>query len=216
MDEFILAVDLDGVCAKYNEAFREVFKQEKGVADADLPVAHTWGFEEWGLTEDEFAKLHNVAVREYHIYQNLDVYESCADVLWRLSDAGAWIRIVTHRLYTLWGHNSAVLDTAQWLDESKIPYRDLCFLGAKSDVDADVYIEDAPHNIERLRADGREVIVFGQDYNSHLEQPRVSNWTEIEQLIMGYLTTHQGSVEMTLPGVSGAANRISTHKSGPV
>ncbi len=216
MDEFILAVDLDGVCAKYNEGLRKVFKQEKGLSDADLAVSRTWGFEEWGITEDEYSKLHDIAVREYHIFQDLEMYESCADVLWRLSDAGAWIRIVTHRLYTNWGHESAVVDTVQWLDKSKIPYRDLCFLGAKSDVDADVFVEDAPHNIERLRAAGREVVVFDQEYNSHFERPRASNWIEIEQLIMGYLAMHQGSVEMTLPGVSKAANRISTRKSKPV
>ena len=30
-----------------------------------------------------------------------------------------------------------------------IPYRDLCFLGAKPQVEADCYVEDAPHNVAR-------------------------------------------------------------------
>ena len=208
----MLAVDLDGVCAKYNEGFREVVKQEKGLTDSELPLARSWGFQEWGLADDEFEKLHDIAVREYHLYRDLGVYESCADVLWRLSDAGAWIRIVTHRLYTKWGHDPAVIDTAQWLDKSKIPYRDLCFLGAKSDVDADAYIEDAPHNIERLRAAGRQVVVFDQEYNRDFAHPRASNWHEVEQQITDLLTQHQGAVELTLPGVSEASNRISAHK----
>ena len=38
-----------------------------------------------------------------------------------------WIRIVTHRLYVNWGHAVAIADTAQWLDEKRIPYRDVCF-----------------------------------------------------------------------------------------
>ncbi len=214
MDEFVLAVDLDGVCAKYNEAFRRVVEQEKKLGDGELPPSRTWGFPEWDLSEGEFDELHDIAVREYRIYQSLEVYESCADALWRLSDAGAWIRIVTHRLYTKWGHDPAVTDTAQWLDESKIPYRDLCFLGAKSDVDADAYIEDAPHNIERLRAKGRHVIVFDQPYNNDFSQPRASSWLEVEQQVTELLAQHQGSVELTLPGVSEAENRISARKRG--
>ena len=47
---------------------------------------------------------------------------------------------------------ATVADTAAWLDIHKIPYRDLCFLGAKPQVEADAYIDDAPHNIEQLRA----------------------------------------------------------------
>ena len=34
---------------------------------------------------------------------------------WRLSDAGVWIRIITHRLYVNWGHQEAVSDTVAWL-----------------------------------------------------------------------------------------------------
>lgn len=208
----MLAVDLDGVCAKYSEAFREIIKRETDRTDADLPLSRAWNFEDWGLDNDEFERLHDLAVREYHMYRDLDVYESCADVLWRLSDAGAWIRIVTHRLYTKWGHDTAVMDTAQWLDNSKIPYRDLCFLGAKSDVDADTYIEDAPHNLERLRSCGRHVIVFHQPYNENFAEPRAHNWLEVEQQVMELLAAHQGLVEPTLPGVSAAGTRLHTHK----
>ncbi len=51
-----------------------------------------------------------------------------------------------------WGHEKAVGDTAAWLDANRIPYRDLCFLGAKPEADANAYIDDAPHNVEQLRA----------------------------------------------------------------
>ena len=34
-------------------------------------------------------------------------------------------------------------DTAAWLDTNRIPCRDLCFLGANPEADADAYIDDA-------------------------------------------------------------------------
>ena len=57
---------------------------------------------------------------------------------------------MTHRLYANWGHAIAVADTVEWLDAVGIPYRDLCFLGRKPAVEADLYVEDAPHNVAEL------------------------------------------------------------------
>ena len=109
----------------------------------------------------------------------MPVIDGCAEALWRLSDAGVWIRIITHRLYVNWGHHEAVADTVAWLDEHGIPYRDLCFLGAKPEVQADLYIDDAPHNIEALRAAGNEVIAFAQPYNADVGGLRAATWDEV-------------------------------------
>ena len=65
-----------------------------------------------------------------------------------------------------------VSDTVEWLDDHKIPYRDICFLGDKPEVGADCYIDDAPHNVHALRAGGSDVIVFDQPYNRDLEAPQ--------------------------------------------
>ena len=80
---------------------------------------------------------------EHRIFRTMPAMPGAAEVLWRLSDAGVWIRIITHRLYVNWGHATAVADTVDWLDAAGIPYRDLCFLGAPQ-VEADCYVEDAP------------------------------------------------------------------------
>jgi 5'-nucleotidase len=121
---------------------------------------------------------------EHDMFRTMPLIEGAADALWRLSDAGIWIRIITHRLYVHWGHEKAVGDTAAWLDANRIPYRDLCFLGAKPQVEADVYIDDAPHNIEQLRAAGNTVITFTQPYNRSLEgEPRAANWAEVEAIV---------------------------------
>ena len=66
------------------------------------------------------------------MFREMDPMPDCAEVLWRLSDAGVWIRIITHRLCVNWGHAVAVADTVAWLDRTGVPYRDLCFLGAQA------------------------------------------------------------------------------------
>ena len=130
MDGFILGVDLDGVCGDYTAALQAVVAQRTG-ADLDaLPLERSWDFREWGLTAAQFEEHHQAAVLEHRIFRTMPAMPGAAETLWRLSDAGVWIRIITHRLYVNWGHATAVADTVDWLDASGIPYRDLCFLGA--------------------------------------------------------------------------------------
>lgn len=183
-EPFVLGVDLDGVCGDHAEAFRRVVATERGIEPSTLCEQRTWDFTEWDMDRDEFERLHRLAVLEHRMFRTMPVIPGAADVLWRLSDAGVWIRLITHRLYTNWGHAIAVADTVAWLDEAGIPYRDLCFLGDKPQVEADVYIDDAPHNIAALRSTGSEAIVFSQPYNLDVAGPRAAGWSEIEELVL--------------------------------
>jgi len=134
-----------------------------------------------------------------------------AETLWRLSDAGVWIRLITHRLYANWGHAIAVADTVQWLDEHGIPYRDLCFLGHKPQVEADAYVDDAPHNITELRASGATVIAYDQPYNRELPGPRARSWSEVERQVLQLLTDTGFSVQVPFPGLEYPEQRLRGH-----
>lgn len=182
--DFVFGVDLDGVCGDHTAAFRQVVAAERGIDPDSLPEQRSWDFDEWGITPAEFEELHRTAILDHRMFRSMPVLPGCAEALWRLSDAGAWIRLITHRLYTNWGHAVAVADTVAWLDEHEIPYRDLCFLGQKPQVEADSYLDDAPHNVEALRATGSHVIVFDQPYNRELGGPRAGSWAAVEQLVL--------------------------------
>ncbi len=210
---FVFGVDLDGVCADYTEGFRAVVAADRGVPPQSLPLERSWGFDEWGLDAAEFARLHRLAVTEKRIFRTLPAIPGCADALWRLSDAGIWIRIITHRLYTNWGHAEAVADTVAWLDDASIPYRDICFLGAKPEVEADAYIDDAPHNVSALRDAGNDVIVFDAPYNRGLAGPRATNWHEVEDLVIA-MAASKTTVQPQLPGFDPGADRLQRRKSG--
>ncbi len=212
-DTFVFGVDLDGVCADYTDGFRQVVAADRGIDPDDLPIGRSWGFEEWGLDGPEFERLHRLAVAEKRMLRTLRPLDGCADALWRLSDAGIWIRIITHRLYVNWGHAAVVSDTVTWLDNARVPYRDLCFLGDKPEVGADIYIDDAPHNIEALRAAGNPVIVFDQPYNADQPGPRAHGWEDVEELVLEAAAAKQ-AVQLQLPGIDAGADRLDRRRSG--
>lgn len=211
--DFVFGVDLDGVCADYTAGIRAAVAADREIDPENLPLERSWGFDEWDLSEAEFARIHQNAVTEHRMLRHLPVYPGCADALWRLSDAGVWIRIITHRLYTNWGHAEAVSDTVQWLDDCQIPYRDICFLGAKPQVEANLYVDDAPHNVLGLRKAGNDVVVFDQPYNRDLDGPRATDWQELEELVMAKVAAKGLLSQPQLPGVDAGADRLARKKS---
>ena len=208
-DTFVLGVDLDGVCGDYTEAFRAVVAAERGVDPASLSAERSWDFGEWGVAElGGFDAVHRTAVLEHRMFREMPVMPGAADALWRLSDAGVWIRIITHRLYVNWGHAVAVADTVEWLDKHAIPYRDICFLGNKPEVEADCYVDDSPTNVAALRDADNLVIVYDAPYNRELDGPRASTWAEVEHLV-GELAAAKGmALQARLPGIDEGADRL--------
>lgn len=206
----MLGVDLDGVVADYTIGFAEYIAGLRGIDPASLPFQRSYDFREWGLEEGEFEKHHSAAVSEHRLLARLPLIEGASDALWRLSDAGVWIRVITHRLYVNWGHADAVADTVAWLDANRIPYRDICFLGNKPEVEANCYVDDAPANIAALRDSGNDVIVFNQPYNRDEADPRARDWTEVEHLVMERLVTWRGAlgVQPQLPEIDAGADRL--------
>jgi 5'(3')-deoxyribonucleotidase len=171
LDAFIFGVDLDGVCADYTLGLQGSVSAHTGRPRTDFPIERDWDFTQWGFGPGDFEYHHRRAVATERMFRTLEVIPGAAEALWSLSDAGVWIRVITHRLYVNWGHQAAVADTVAWLDDARIPYRDLCFLGAKPQVEADLYIDDSPSNITGLRKAGNDVIVFDQPYNRDMPGP---------------------------------------------
>jgi 5'-nucleotidase len=206
---FVLGVDLDGVCGDYTAAFRAVVAAERDVDPETLDAERSWDFHEWGVAElGGFDAVHRTAVLEHRMFREMPVMAGAADALWRLSDAGVWIRIITHRLYVNWGHAVAVADTVEWLDKHAIPYRDICFLGNKPEVEADCYVDDSPTNVEALRAAGNLVVVYDAPYNRDLDEPRASTWEEVEQFVAALAADTGMPLQARLPGIDDGAQRL--------
>ena len=183
---FVFGVDLDGVVADFYGGLRPIAAEWLGVDVATLPERVSWGLVEWGVNEAPggYDRLHRFAVTQRHLFLDMPPMAGAPQSLRRLSIEGVRIRIITHRLFIKYFHQVAVSQTIQWLDRHDIPYWDLCFMQQKTAVGADIYVEDSPANVERLRAEGAKTIVFSNSTNEHLAGPRAHNWNEVTQMVL--------------------------------
>jgi 5'-nucleotidase len=195
----VLGVDLDAVCADYEGAFRASVARQHDRDETDLlPQTVMDAYSEWGLSFGQFEEAHRRAVLEDRMFRRMDPLPGVSEALWKLSDEGVWIRIITHRLIFNGAHEVSAADTAWWLDHHDIPYRDLCFIGAKPDVGADLYVDDSPTNIVNLRSAGRTALVFDQPYNRALPGPRVRDWDEVVTYVLGVLEGRRAQIPLPL------------------
>jgi 5'-nucleotidase len=189
---FVLGLDLDGVCADYTDGFRRFVAGARGVPAATLPDPVDWDWSRcgWGIaTREEYLDLHVRAVAE-GLFRELEPLPGVSAALWRLSDAGARIRVITHRLLVSGSHAASAADTVAWLERHRIPYRDLCFMADKPQVGADLYLDDSPSNIAAFTAAGLPFLVFDQPYNRHLAGPRVRDWAEAADAVLQRVAAH--------------------------
>jgi len=202
---FVLGVDLDGVCADYTKAFRTYAAKALGKPETSMGEQTSWRIEEcgWGVRDRQhFLQLHRDAVVEERMFAQMPEIEGASDALWRLSDMGVYIRIITHRLVFNWEHDITVSDTVQWMQQKRadgrprIPYRDVCFCAKKGDVGADLYIDDAPHNIANLRKERNEAVCFDAPYNQEVPGLRVRNWGEIIKIVEDRLAERAALLEI--------------------
>jgi 5'(3')-deoxyribonucleotidase len=182
--EFVLGVDLDGVVADYENGFRAFVAARKGIEPSEIPIATDWSLTASGwpiADETEFLQLHRDAVTDARMFAKLNPITGASEALWSMSDAGIRIRIVTHRLVVNFSHLPAVMDTVTFLDTWNVPYRDICFVRDKADVGCDLLIDDAPHNIQALRAARGDdaAMIFDQPYNRSIPGLRAANWGEV-------------------------------------
>jgi 5'(3')-deoxyribonucleotidase len=187
---FVLGVDLDGVCADFYGGLKPVAAEWLGVELASLPDRVSWTLPEWGVDQAPggYDALHRFAVTQRELFRRLPPMPGAPQALRRLSAQDVRIRIITHRLFIKYFHQVAVRQTIEWLDFHDIPYWDLCFMREKAAVGADLYVEDSPENVARLRAQGLKTIVFSNSTNEHLPGPRAHSWDEVARLAIAEKT----------------------------
>jgi 5'(3')-deoxyribonucleotidase len=183
-EQIVLGIDLDGVCADFYSRMREVAAEWFERPLSQFPENVSYGLKEWGIeTAEQYNSLHRFAVTERDLFRTIPMIPGARSVLRRLSDEKYRIRIITHRLCLYYFHAAAVEQTIEWLDHHGIPYSDLCFMKDKAEVGADLYVEDAPHNIEDLRRHGHYTICFANSTNREVGEPRVENWEHVYEVV---------------------------------
>lgn len=185
-----IAVDLDNTSGEYSGALRTFAARYAGIPedqiDAHYPEVLDYAMQNNGWhgmdTQAEFFAIHSKAVED-GMFAELEAYEDVSDVLWRAHDKGHHIRIVTARFLKPGDRYQVIKTTGEWLDKNNIPVDDMAFTDQKTDIDADVYIDDSPSNITKLRAAGKTVIIYDQPYNRDFDGLRAKSWLEVEAIL---------------------------------
>ncbi|MDQ2943188.1 MAG: 5'-nucleotidase [Candidatus Dormibacteraeota bacterium] len=182
---FILGVDLDGVCADFYGGLRPIAAEWTGRNVEELPEVVSYALPEWNLGPfGGYEEMHRFAVTQRQLFLKLEPMPGCPSALRTLSTADIRIRIITHRLFIKYFHKEAIQQTVAWLDMFGIPYWDLCFMRDKAEVGANLYVEDAPANVEAMRKAGLTTLVFTNSTNLHLGQPRADSWAEVVDFVL--------------------------------
>ncbi len=183
----VIGVDLDGVCGDFYGRMREIASEWFECPLDQLSREVSYGLTEWGVTgTNQYESLHRFAVTQRELFKTMRMIPGARKYLRMLSDEGYRIRIITHRLFIHYFHASAVQQTVEWLDSHGIPYWDLCFMKEKAQVGADIYLEDAPHNVTQLRERGLYTICFANSTNLHISSPRAASWNEVYDMVRDY------------------------------
>jgi len=194
-----IGVDLDDVCADRLGVIADMLRAE----GHDVPSRHPgdWDLRTWGVrNKAHYDRLHYAAFVERPGYRSMHPLPGALDALRQMRCHGYQIRIVTGRLWTSQVVLPALRDTGHWLAEHSVPVDDVVFVSDKTAIDADLYIEDAPHFVTALQHAERTVIVMDAPYNRHLPGHRAGTWEEILTLIPELLSAPDSDHEPSPAG----------------
>ncbi len=188
----IIGVDLDGVCADVVAAYRRYVASFRGVDPETLGAVRDYNFSNWGFDrpltmQDEFYRA-----LEQGMALDMPPIAGVSTGLKTLAGEGIEIRIITGRLVRSGMYRTA-LDTISWMRDNEITFNDLCFVERKTEVCADVYIDDNPSIINTFLGDGRMVLVFDQPYNQDLDERwvrRARSWPDLTKEVLGIYREH--------------------------
>ena len=179
-----IGVDLDGVVANFTKGWTTQYEAEFGKKILEKDIT------EWGLSkplthfeeEIDFWKWAK-DINGSSIFRNLDIYEDSLEILYDLSKMGHEIVIISSKPW--W----SIHDTLIWLGENKIPSKEIHFIEDKWNVNCDVYIDDAPHQLENFvnHVPEKLILRFVRPYNRPVSGTKdLNDWMELSSLLESY------------------------------
>ena len=184
LSQMRIGVDLDGVVANFTKGWTKYYEEEFGkkILEDDI---QSWGLSEplTHFKEDlDFWKWAK-DINGSSIFRNLEVYENSVETLNELSKSGHDIVIISSKPW--W----SIHDTLMWLGENKIPTKEIHFIEDKWTIDCEVYIDDAPYQLENYKENtvDKKIIRFVRSYNKQLDGVfDIHNWKELIPLLNSF------------------------------
>lgn len=168
-----ILVDLDNVLYPFAKVMSDVIWENTDTSHSPITLRKlykTWNiWDDWDVPKGQFDWWWEKAIRDGDMYAKGKPIFNGVKAMWKLSDMGWHIHIVTSRLNKFRLHDQSVRATADWLAEYGIPYRSLTFTAEKYRILADVIVDDNPHNLNNHPAP--EKFLFPAPHNGDEQTP---------------------------------------------
>jgi 5'(3')-deoxyribonucleotidase len=147
-----VGIDLDGVVADFDAGWTSAYAAEFGVDPRERLVEMQWD-QVHLLTHFPDMEAFWDWVRQRRLFRHLQPLPGALDGLGKLAREGHDIVILTAK------SDWAVPDTLRWIADQALPTREIHFTEDKHLVVCDVYLDDSPVQLVRLREHRPEALV---------------------------------------------------------
>lgn len=187
----VILVDLDNVVYDWVNSMA-VWMFNHGATDGRLPselmeIYDTWAvWNDWDIPEGEFMRWWRLGIEEEIIYATGLLIPGARSALWRLSDAEWDITIATSRLTKFGLHDKILANTASWLRDNNIPYRNILFTNNKKSIKSDAIVDDRSDNMD-TEAHGKTFLFPANHNQDRRVTPReqILAWQHIVDDLLG-------------------------------
>lgn len=185
-----LGIDLDGVCYQFVPKLAQYIHKKTGRPLSELGPAKTWNFfkDQWGYSYQEYSDFVAQGIHDREIFWEGEEFPGCREILDVLSDDFE-IVIVTARFFNNVPHELSEAATLHWLESHSIPYNELIISNDKTNLNLDLLLDDAPHNIENALLHGEGAVIFDQDWNIDIDGDRVHGWHDFAHYVRDRFNT---------------------------
>jgi 5'(3')-deoxyribonucleotidase len=176
-----LGIDLDGVVADFTGGWIARYNPEYGTT-IDRDAVKSWAamldlthFD----TMDDFWTWCSIG-EDGSLFRHLDTYPGALESLARLASDHEIVILTTKPDW-------AVADTYGWLSDTRILTHEVHIIEEKWRVPCDVYLDDAPNQLESLARERGDATVcrFIRPWNSPVPGVRdIQDWNEFEALVL--------------------------------
>lgn len=177
-----LGIDLDGVIADFNAGWMKLHAEEFGT-ELRPDMVDSWDcLHRLGGFADVRAFWRWASPKDHRpsIFRHLDPYPDAIASLRSLAEGGHQVVIVTTK--PRWARS----DTLRWIAEHDLPTDEVHIDDRKSDIDCDVYLDDAPHVLAELLEHRPDAVVcrFVRPWNRPLDGAvDIADWDEFLRLV---------------------------------
>ncbi|MCC5947483.1 MAG: hypothetical protein JJT89_03415 [Nitriliruptoraceae bacterium] len=177
-----LGIDLDGVVADFNRGWTAAYNAAFGT-QLEVAMVTSWNsplaLTHFGDMDAFWAWAQQLDGRS--VFRHLEPFPDALPTLHALADAGHDVVVITAK------PDWAVPDTLEWLAEHRMPTREIHVTEAKHEVACDVYLDDAPGQVQRIaaaRAHEATVCRFVRPWNDPVEGAHdVHDWRQFASVV---------------------------------